>query len=373
MELRIEKINVSDDKFLVTTLYVQNGQKVCKGDLIYSVESSKAAQDIEAPCDGYVYFADGVEEFNEYPANFLLAQIVETEENPFEKEAQEMVKETTVEKKKEETNEDVVVTEEAQQLLNRYGINSNDIRRDFISKWDVLSYIKGLDQGNSGYYNSIKRVAVIGAGRGAIQVLDLIENLVDYKAVMLFDDTPEKRQISLYGVPVVGPVDYDFIASQHKLGLFDYVVNSVSTSVDFRKNCYEELVKREVPFCNLIHPSVVIGHNVSIGTGNIIYPQTHIGPNVIMGNDNYITAKASIEHHNILGSHCTFGPGVMMSGSVTIGDCVKFGAGIFVEPYVEIGSNALIASGVILTQKIPENVIVRNKAQIEIVQKKINK
>ena len=66
MELHIEKINVSDNKFLITKLHQQNGNAVKAGDLIYSVESSKASKDVTAPCDGYVFFADGVKEYDEY-------------------------------------------------------------------------------------------------------------------------------------------------------------------------------------------------------------------------------------------------------------------------------------------------------------------
>ena len=370
MELRIEKINVSDDKFLVTSLYVKSGDKVSKGDLIYSIESSKAAVDVEAPCDGYVYFADGVEEFSEYPANFLIAKIVDTEDNPFETTHEDVIGEEISISTKEESLKDVVITEEAKLLMKQYDILPSEFDMSFISKWDVLDLIKSRDEGNYGYNDTIKRVAIIGAGRGAIQVLDLISHLDNYKAVMLFDDTPEKKKHSLYDVQITGDVDFLQISKMYKMGLFDYVVNSVSTSVDFRKKCYEELTALGVPYCNLIHPSVIIGHNVKIGSGNIIFPQTHVGPNAHIGNDNYVTAKASIEHHNKIGSHCTFGPGVMMSGSVTIGDCVKFGAGIFVEPFVEIGDNSLVASGVILTQSVPSNKIVRNKQLIEIIDKR---
>ena len=117
MELRIEKINVSDDKFLVTSLYVKSGDKVSKGDLIYSIESSKAAVDVEAPCDGYVYFADEVEEFSEYPANFLIAQIVDTEVNPFETTHEDIIGEEISISTKEESLKDVVITEEAKLLI----------------------------------------------------------------------------------------------------------------------------------------------------------------------------------------------------------------------------------------------------------------
>lgn len=369
MELHIEKINVSDNKFLITKLHQQNGNAVKAGDLIYSVESSKASKDVTAPCDGYVFFADGVKEYDEYPANFLIAQIVKEKENPFVK-ITETIENTSndVTEVKEEIN--VIATKEALTLAAKHGVDLSKIKAEYITKWDVLEYIKLLDFGTFGYNSTIKRVALIGAGLGAMQVIDLISHLDGYRAVALYDDTPEKQGTFVYGVPVVGNIEFEAIAMDFKMGKFDYIVNAISTSNDFRKKCFDALTKLDVPYCNLIHPSAVIGHYVTMGTGNIVLPFTHIGPNTVIGNDCFLTAKASIEHHNIVGSHCTCGPSVMTSGCVTIGDCVRFGTGVFVEPHIEIGNNCLIASGTILTNNVPDNTIVRHKQDIEYVEKR---
>ena len=368
MELHIEKINVSDNKFLVTKLHQQNGSEVKAGDLIYSIESSKASKDVTAPCDGFIFFANGVKEFEEYPANYLIAQIVDTNENPFAKVAETAEVTEATEETKEEVN--VIATKEALSLAAKHGVDLSKIDAEYITKWDVLEYIKLLDLGTFGYNSTIKRVALIGAGLGAMQVIDLISHLDGFRAVALYDDTPEKQGTFVYGVPVVGKIDFESITMDYKMGKFDYIVNAISTSNEFRKKCFDELTALEVPYCNLIHPSAVIGHYVTMGTGNIVLPFTHIGPNTVLGNDCFLTAKASIEHHNVVGSHVTCGPSVMTSGCVTIGDCVRFGTGVFVEPHVEIGENCLIASGTIVTNNVPENTIVRHMQNIEYAAKR---
>ena len=368
MELHIEKINVSDNKFLVTKLHQQNGSEVKAGDLIYSIESSKASKNVTAPCDGFIFFANGVKEFEEYPANYLIAQIVDTNENPFAKVAETAEVTEATEETKEEVN--VIATKEALSLAAKHGVDLSKIDAEYITKWDVLEYIKLLDLGTFGYNSTIKRVALIGAGLGAMQVIDLISHLDGFRAVALYDDTPEKQGTFVYGVPVVGKIDFESITMDYKMGKFDYIVNAISTSNEFRKKCFDELTALEVPYCNLIHPSAVIGHYVTMGTGNIVLPFTHIGPNTVLGNDCFLTAKASIEHHNVVGSHVTCGPSVMTSGCVTIGDCVRFGTGVFVEPHVEIGDNCLIASGTIVTNNVPENTIVRHMQNIEYAAKR---
>lgn len=367
MELHIEKINVSDNKFLVTKLHQQNGAEVKAGDLIYSIESSKASKDVTAPCDGFLFFANGVKEFEEYPANYLIAQIVETNENPFAKVVETAEVTEATEETKEEVN--VIATKEALSLAAKHGVDLSKIDAEYITKWDVLEYIKKLDAGCYGYNFTIKKVAIIGAGRGAMQVLDLIFHLDGFVATAIFEKDMTNAGTFIYGVPVYYEEDFDFIKQKYEEGVFDFIVNGIGGSTLLRKKYFDTLSSMGVPFCNLIHPTAVIGQNVTMGSGNIILPMTHIGPNAQIGNDCFFTAMTSIEHHNILGSHCTFGPGVKTSGSVTIGECTKFGAGIYVEPLVEIGSNCLISSGSILTNHVPDNSIVRNTYNLEIVER----
>ena len=370
MELRIEKINVSDNKFLVTSIYHKNGDAVCEGDLIYSIESSKSTKDITAPCSGYVFYVDGLKEFDEYPANFLIAQIVKDNENPFYVTDNHCEEKSITIKDEQPEIINVIATKEALSLAAKHNIDLSRIKAEYITKWDVVEYMKSLDLGTYGYDSTIKKVAIIGAGRGAMQVLDLISQLKQYRAVAIYDDTQEKQGAYVYDVAIRGKVDFASISEDYKMGVFDYIVNAVSVSNEFREHCFDELSKYRIPYCNLIHPSVFIGQYVKIGTGNIIFPNCHIGPNTIIGNDNFFTANASIEHHNIVGDHCTCGPCVMTSGSVKIGNCVKFGTGVFVEPLVEIGDNVLIASGSIVTNNVPSDTIVRHKQNQEFVARK---
>lgn len=187
MELHIEKINVSDNKFLVTKLHKQNGDQVKAGDLIYSIESSKASKDVAAPTDGYIFFANGVKEFDEYPAGFMIAQIVDTNENPFVQVSVEVKSDVTfaVDNNKEIR---VTATKEAMALAAKMNVDLSKIDAEYITKWDVLEYVKRQDIGIFGYKSTIKRVALIGAGRGAVQILDLISHLDERILENLYKD-----------------------------------------------------------------------------------------------------------------------------------------------------------------------------------------
>ena len=52
----VEKFNASDDSFRIIDIYKLSGDNIKKGDLIFSIESSKANIDIESDESGYIYF-----------------------------------------------------------------------------------------------------------------------------------------------------------------------------------------------------------------------------------------------------------------------------------------------------------------------------
>ena len=378
MDIILEKLNVSDDLYLLNELMASNGDYVNKDDYIFSIESSKITIDIQAPTNGYIYFVNGLEDGMELPVGFLIAKIVDEPINPFEflesekKQMKDQQLTTIEDSPKDPLNHEFVITDGARVLLNQMNLDESAFYgKAFVCKKDVINLCKQRDLFNYGYSSSTRKIAIIGAGSGAVQVIDLIRSLKNYVPVVIFDDTVEKQGKNLDGVPIVGSIDFKRIKELYIEGIFDYIINSISTHIPFRKSCFEILSGLSVPYCNLIHPSCIIGSNVILGTGNILFPYIHVGADTVIGNDNFITAKASIEHHNKLGSHCTFGPGVMTSGHVEIGDLSRFGAGIFVEPFVEIGINCLIASGSVLTTSVPSNSIVRHNPNIEIVKKRI--
>lgn len=375
MDVVLEKYGVSDDSYLFNEAFVQSGDSVTKGQIIFSIETSKVSIEVESPGSGYIYFVDGLSEGDELPVGFLIAKIVDNQVNPFNALEEDFVEsQKGIDTKIEDTIvvSDAFITERAKQLMNKYSITQESLPEGkCITEGDILKLLRKRELFGYGFSSTTKKVAIIGGGVAAVQVIDLIRSLKNYVPICIFDDMPEKLNMNIDGVKIIGPVDFEFIKQCYLEGIFDYIINSVGISIPFRKKCFKELKRLGVPYCNLIHESVVIGSNLKMGVGNVIYPQCNIGPDVSIGDDNYISGKVSIEHHNILGSHCTFGPGVLTSGTVTINDECRFGTGIFIEPCVKIGQNVLISSGAIIVAKsvIPDNSIVRHNPSIEIVKK----
>ena len=370
-DLIIPTINVNDTKVIISGIKKENLDFIKEDEMLYCVETSKATEDYYPHYEGYVVLF--VEDMDEVEVGKSAGMIFKNLDD-----AKACLEDFKAKKTKKMAYENINASKKAIAYAEKIGFDLSLIKKDGIIKTeDIDNYLNAakepkrdveIEKVDYTYNNSIQRVVVLGAGRGSMQVLDLINHIPEYKAVGIYDDTPELQNTSVDSVPVIGKIDFEKIASDYSDGRFDYIVNGIGYTCEFRKKCYDELTKRGVKYCNLIHPSVIIGGDVALGSGNIILPMCHIGPHARIGNDCFLTAQTSIEHHNIIGSHCMFGPGVKFSGSVTVGECTRFGAGIYAEPWLTIGSYCKIASGVILIKNITDKEVVRNKSSIDIVE-----
>jgi acetyltransferase-like isoleucine patch superfamily enzyme len=205
----------------------------------------------------------------------------------------------------------------------------------------------------------VRRVALIGAGLGATQVIDILEQGDEQHAVAIVDDAAERWGAQVAGVPVVGGTDR--LIELFEQGAFDAAVIAISTSVPARRRLRELCQISEIPLANAIDPTVRLGSGVRMGSGNVICAFCHFGVHARIGDNNFFSAYNSFEHHNVVGSDCSTGPTCVTSGLVTLGDRVRLGTGIFIEPHVELGDGVQVASGAIIVTSVPAEHAVKTK------------
>ena len=205
----------------------------------------------------------------------------------------------------------------------------------------------------------VERVAVIGAGLGAMQVIDIFgpgttsQTLFrrQQQAVALIDDDRRRWATWLEGVPVVGGTQQ--LGGLFAQGHFDSAVISIGSSPSARTRFRELCSGLGIPLTNAIDRTARICTDVALGAGNVVCAHCHFGVGTRIGDNNLLSAYNSFDHHNVLGTDITTGPGCATSGLVRIGDRVRLGTGIFVEPHLEIGQGAQVASGAVIINSVP--------------------
>jgi acetyltransferase-like isoleucine patch superfamily enzyme len=359
--IKCDQFNVSDQEYLLVELLVENSSNVNKGDILFALESSKSVIEIESEYSGYFYISRNVGE------NISVGEILYIiSENSLDNKSLDLIFKENKSKGSLNSNSQSLktITLKASKLIEKHNLDVNVFEEEVITEKLVLNYVSknlgsvtNLDN-NISNFNKIKKIAFIGAGQGLIQALDIVYSLGNLIPISIYDDTDDKQGSIIYNIPIVGKVNVNQIMDDYKSQKFDLIINTVSTSIDFRASIFEQLSELGVKFANLIHPTSNVGFNTTLGVGNIILAQTSVGACTVIGNNNFISAHCNIEHHNKLGNNCTFGPGVMTSGNVNLGNNIKFGTGVFIEPKISIESGSVISSGSIITRNISEYSVV---------------
>ncbi len=344
-------------------------KRVKKGETICSLETSKAAVEIEAECDGFLV---PIVEVNK---KIKVGEVLVIIKNSPKEDITKILKEIEVEKRKERkqsAERNKRWTKKAEIVAKKYGVDISKISAvGVIREADVEVFIKRgkgrpIEDLIEDIYpgNLQQRVLILGGGRGAVQVIDTILRQRKHKIVGILDDNKELTGKKIMGYPVLGSMNE--VEKLWEKKNFDSLIISFSNNLLARAKVFEKYYDLKIPFANVIDPTVILHSNVSIGTGNVIIANCRVGSCAVIGNNNFFSAYVNIEHHNEVGNDCTFGPGVMTSSRVKIGNRVRFGTGIFVEPGIKIGEDSIVASGSILTTDVPPKSIVKTSITYKI-------
>jgi acetyltransferase-like isoleucine patch superfamily enzyme len=351
----VPQLGPNDSSAILVEWTSASNEMVNQGDVICQAETSKSIFEIDAPATGYLtILADvGLEVEVGQPIGVISEAAVSRGEIEAWLAAQQApAAEAPAERS---------WTMKAELLAQRHGISIADVPStgERITEADVQAFVNGR-QGAPRQVSSQahpapaatgdliddayparrpQRLLIIGGGDGAVQILDVIAKTVHQRAVEIVDDNTALHGRTLAGVPITGTVDPDRIEADFKRGAFDAAIISISTSIRAREHIFGELRRRGVRFANVIHPSVVIGLNAVLGEGNVVMALSQIGPCASIGNNNFISAYCSVD----------------------IGDRVRFGTGIFIEPHIKVGNDAVIGSGSILWQAVPERTVLKVK------------
>ncbi|GAB4564199.1 MAG: hypothetical protein Kow0047_13740 [Anaerolineae bacterium] len=367
----IPQEDVNSETATVVEWHAAHGQRVQRGAVLLTVETTKAVFDVEAPADGWLIPL--VEPGAQVAFNVPVAYLAATEEELRgwqETQSDSPSPPSTAESGPRRA------TRKARQLALQYGVDLQSIDKDgIITEKDVYQHLAalGILTGDEDAViteagrlpQGLTRVLIIGAGLGAMQVADILLNDPHKIIAGFVDDDPSLRGQTILHWPVLG--------TSAELGAlwdrkaFDAAIVSISTNIEARARLFEACRELGIPMVNAIDPTVRINRFSRIGVGNVLCSFVHVGTCTVIGDNNFISSHSSIEHHNVWGSHITTGPGCHTSSRVKVGDRVKMGTGVFIQPGLAIGEGCQIASGAIIIRSIPPHHAVKTRVTTEIV------
>lgn len=220
----------------------------------------------------------------------------------------------------------------------------------------------------------MKKIIIIGAGGNSKIIIDIIkarkkmlnENI---EILGILDDDENKKE--LMGYPVLGKIKeiYNYFRERDIScinGIGDNIIRKkIITEVRNQKiETYQnDNTQHQIPdtrhprpeFYTAIHPTAIIGSNVTIGIGTVIMPNVIINADTTIGEHSILNTGSIVEHDNIVGNYTHLASSATTAGNVKIGEATLVGTGTKIIQGVKVGNNSIIGAGSVVIKDIPDN------------------
>jgi UDP-perosamine 4-acetyltransferase len=199
-----------------------------------------------------------------------------------------------------------------------------------------------------------KPLYLLGAGGHGSVVLDALLKCGMAVTAILDGAWPPGHRI--FGVPVAGT---DAFLDDRNPGTV-MLVNGVGAlpGHDARIALYQRWRERGFEFASLVHPSAVVGQDVTLAAGSQIMAGAVLQCRVSVAENAVVNTRASVDHDCQIAAHAFVGPGVVLCGGVNIGEAAFVGVGAVVLPGVSIGERAIVGAGAVVNRAVPDGATV---------------
>jgi sugar O-acyltransferase (sialic acid O-acetyltransferase NeuD family) len=355
--LRVPLLNANEDEVDVVDVRVRNGIEVRSGELLFVLESTKVALDVESPCSGYVRNLS-VEKGQRARVNSLLCVLTAGPDDPV----------TISEAPSDGSKLPFRMTRKAQELADLHQVDVSGLGLTGIVKESDVARLLHADHPTTSEVTVGKRerlpippgageaAVVYGASGHARVLIDLMRLVKELFPVAAVDDDPSREEV--LGIPVVGTSS--LLAQLKTEGLRNAVLGIGSVhNHQKRVGLYDRLVTAGFHIPNLIHPRAIVEPSVVMGVGNQLFAGAMVGSAAKLGDDTIINSGSIVCHDCVIGSHTHLSPGAILAGGVEIGENTLVGMGATVYLGVRIGSNVVIANGSHIMKDVPDGSVMR--------------
>jgi sugar O-acyltransferase (sialic acid O-acetyltransferase NeuD family) len=351
----VARVNANEDQVQVIEVHVTDGQRVDDGDLLYVLETTKAAVEVLAPCAGTVR-QGGIKVGDFVGVGERLCEITAGAETSGELPVAAQAAGTA----------DIVVTAKARKLAREKGLSLDAVIPidGRIGEAEVLAAASSrgggaVDELSAAQVLPIagtRRAVILGGGGHAACLIDALEQS-GFDIVGCTDDALPRGHHVHRGVTVIGTSDdlpvYRIQGVQHA---FVGVGGADSSMV--RRRLFERAGELGFSLPPAIHPRAVVAAGAAIGAGCHILAGSSIGPRCRIGVNVIINQGSTVCHDSVIGDHAHITPGAILAGGVVVGAMSVVGMGATILPRVKIGENCLIHNGAHVASDVANRTVV---------------
>jgi UDP-perosamine 4-acetyltransferase len=352
-EVTIPQLGVNDETATIVEWRAAAGSRVERGEVIATIETTKASFDLETEERGFFYPI--VESGVRVPIRTVVALVL-PEPNPSivleYRSSHPEVFSPKAQRGETAASDEHVLTANARRLVEEHGIDLGLLPKGrVIRERDVRVLVGAAVALPQAHGDPSRNVAVYGAAQGGLVVAEALE-LSGYNLAAFLDDAEELIGTTLNGVPVVPGRELGALAGKGIRAVATHIPTS-----DFRLHLRRRARSAGVEMINVIHPHAIVSPSVKMGEGNLIKAGAIIDTEVRLGDCCIIDNGAVIPHHNRIGSGCHIAPGACMGGDCEIGDNTVIGVGARIAPRLRIGKDVIIGVGANVVRDVPDHAV----------------
>lgn len=201
----------------------------------------------------------------------------------------------------------------------------------------------------------MENILLFGAGPHVNYSIDIILKEGKYRIAGIVDSIKDIGT-EFFGYKVIGRQEQ----LQELMAKYNVQGGIITIGDNWSRKIVRDCIVDQIPgfkFVNAIHPSTIIGMNVTFGVGNVIMAGCIINPNSVVGNFCFFATGAQLEHDCVMGDFSSISAGSVTGGRVKIGKYSAITLGVTVMDRLTIGENTVVGSGSLVTRDLPDNVL----------------
>jgi sugar O-acyltransferase (sialic acid O-acetyltransferase NeuD family) len=349
-------LNANEPEARLVAIHVQEGIHVQKGDLVFTIETTKAAADIEAPEAGFLRLMSG--EGDTLAVGDTLAYLTTSPDEALPQPVRDEATDTGPTLGVEASFPgELRITRPARALAESLGLDFSSLPRNrLITEAIIRELSPSSNLPVSGPINS--QILIYGAGGHAKAVMEMVKSIGAFQIAGIIDDNLALTGTSVLGIEVLGT--REVLPQLYGRGI-RLAANGVGgiINIGIRISLFELLAVKGFAFPSLCHPRATIEASARIFDGVQVFANAYVGSSVVLHEKCMINTGAIVSHDCEIGSYTHIAPGAMLAGQVLVGERALVGMGVTTAIGIKIGAGARIGNGAIVLADVPERAIIQ--------------
>ncbi len=354
-ELLVPLLNANEPEARLAGVHVTEGQAVETRQLLFTVETTKAASEIESPGAGFIRIL--VNEGDILAVGDRLAVLTDTPDEPLS-----LLSPATASTALPVASlpGDLRITQPARRLAEVLGVDLNLLPTDRLVTEAVVRQVAGTCSKITLDLPAAQKpyLLVYGAGGHAKTIMELVSQLGSHTIAGIVDDNPDLTGIQVLGFPVLGT--RDLLQELTEKGIHQ-AVNGVGgiLEINVRVRVFELLESTGYAFPSFVHLRATVEPSARIAAGALVFANAYIGSEAILEPMCMVNTSAVVSHDCVIGRYTHIAPGALLAGHVHVGEKTLVGMGVTSAIGVKIGNGVRIGNAAKILADVPDRTIIQ--------------